>query len=107
MRCRLRLIDDAVRQAMRAVQALIVDHGARLDAAALEDLAVGVERVRRCAEAAAVAVAERVDATNPYRADGFFSGKAWLRHRLQLTKSEAYRRVRWADTRVGSGYGPR
>ncbi len=90
------LIDDAVRDAVTAIQRLIVDPHAQLDMAALEQLAVGVEQVRRCAESAAVAVAERVDSTNPYRRDGFFNGKAWLRHRLQLTKSEAFRRVQGA-----------
>ena len=90
------LIDDSVDTALRAIETLVIDQHAQLDGAGLQRLAIGVEKVRRSAEAAAVAVAERVDATNPFRTDGFFTGKNWLRHRLQLSKVDAFRRVQMA-----------
>ena len=57
---------------------------------------LGLNRVRRAAEAANVAVAERVVATNPFRGDGFLTGKNWLAHRLQLSKREAFHRCQMA-----------
>ena len=90
------LIDEAIRAALRSIEQLMIDQNAQLDRAALERLAVGVEQVRRAAESAAVAVAERVVATNPFRSDGFFTGKAWLTHRLQLSKREAFHRCQMA-----------
>ena len=90
------LIDEAIRVAVRSIEQLMIDQNAQLDGAALERLAVGVETVRRAAESAAVAVAERVVATNPFRRDGFFTGKSWLTHRLQLSKREAFHRCQMA-----------
>ena len=90
------LIDEAIRTAVRSIEQLMIDENAQLDGAALERLAVGVEQVRRAAESAAVAVAERVVATNPFRSDGFFTGKAFLTHRLQLSKREAFHRCQMA-----------
>jgi len=90
------LIDEAIRTALRSIEQLMIDQTAQLDRTALERLAVGVEQVRRAAESAAVAVAERVVATNPFRTDGFFTGKAWLTHRLQLSKREAFHRCQMA-----------
>ncbi len=90
------LIDDAIDTALRSIERLIIDQHAQLDAAALERLTLGVERVRRTAAAAGVAVAERVIATNPFRGDGFFTGKSWLTHRLQLSKRESFHRCQMA-----------
>jgi Domain of unknown function (DUF222) len=90
------LVDDAVDQAVRAIQALTIDGDARLGREAMDLLALGVERVRRCAEAAAVAVAGVVDEQNPFLTDGFRSGKNWIRHRNQLTAGEAFRRIQTA-----------
>ena len=90
------LIAEAIDTALRSVQRLVIDEGAQLDAAGLERLAVGLNEVRRAAEAANVAVAERVVATNPFRGDGFLTGKAWLSHRLQLSKREAFHRCQMA-----------
>jgi hypothetical protein len=81
------LIDEAVGAALRSIQRLVIDQHAQLDADGLERLAVGLNQVRCAAEAANVAVAERVLATNPFRGDGFFTGKTWLAHRLQLSKA--------------------
>lgn len=90
------LIDSAIDTAVRSIQRLVIDQNAQLDAAGLERLALGLNRVRRVAEAANVAVAERVVATNPFRGDGFFTGKTWLTHRLQLSKREAFHRCQMA-----------
>ena len=90
------LIDEAIDTALRSIQRLVIDQNAQLDGAALERLAVGLNQVRRAAEAANVAVAERVVATNPFRGDGFLTGKSWLAHRLQLSKREAFHRCQMA-----------
>ena len=90
------LIDEAIDQAVTHIQSLIIDSGARLDRDDLERLALGVERVRRCAEAAVVAVAGVADVQNPHIADGFRSGKNWIRHRAKLSPAEAFRRVQLA-----------
>ncbi|MET0662604.1 MAG: DUF222 domain-containing protein [Ilumatobacteraceae bacterium] len=90
------LIDEAIDTALRSIQLLVIDQGAQLDAASLERLAIGLNEVRRAAEAANVAVAERVVATNPFRGDGFLTGKRWLAHRLQLSKREAFHRCQMA-----------
>ena len=90
------LIDEAIDTALRSIQRLVIDQNAQLDGAALERLAVGLNQVRRAAEAANVAVAERVVATNPFRGDGFLTGKSWSAHRLQLSKREAFHRCQMA-----------
>ncbi len=90
------LIDEAVNRAVTAVQALIIDSGARLDRVGLEQLALGVEKVRRCAESAVVAAAGVADEQNPFLTDGFRNGKNWIRHRAKLSPAEAYRRVQTA-----------
>ncbi len=90
------LIDEAIGAALRSVERLIIDQHAQLDPAALERLTVGVEQVRRVAEAAAVAAAERVIETNPFRGDGFFTGKHYLTHRLQLSKRSSFHRCQMA-----------
>ena len=49
------LIDEAIDTALRSIQRLVIDQNAQLDGAALERLAVGLNQVRRAAEAANVA----------------------------------------------------
>ncbi len=90
------LIDEAVQRAIADIHSLIIDSGARLSRDDLERLALGIERVRRCAEAAAVAVAGVVDDQNPFVRDGFRTGKNWIRHRGQLSRAEAFRRIQTA-----------
>jgi hypothetical protein len=75
-----------------------------LDKDQVDSWAVGVERVRRAADAAAVEVADHVDTHNPFRRDGFFNAKSWMKHRLQLSgPEEAFRRLQTArlHRRVG------
>ena len=109
------LVGALVFQAVNTVEALADLDPRQLDPAELTQWAEGIERVRRMAEAAAVAVAGHVDRDNPFRDDGFFSGKAWLRHRLQLSGPEAHRRVQsarmhrrlddWAEAEQVGGVG--
>jgi hypothetical protein len=69
------------------------------DAATITAWATGVEQLRRQADAATIAVADHVDAAGPFRDQGFFTAKAWLKHRLQLSGSEAYGRLQAAKLR--------
>jgi hypothetical protein len=69
------------------------------DAATVTAWAEGVEQLRRQTDAAAIAVADHVDAAGPFRDQGFFTAKAWLKHRLQLSGSEAHGRVQAAKLR--------
>ena len=69
------------------------------DAETITAWATGVEQLRRQSEAAAIAVTEHVDTTQPFRHQGFFTAKAWMKHRLQLSGAEAYGRVQEARLR--------
>ena len=78
-------VDELVRRASVAVDALQMLDPAVLSTESLEALAVGTERVRRQVDAAGVGIAGFVDTAQPFRNDGMFSAKAWLKHRLQLS----------------------
>ena len=69
------------------------------DAATTETWARGVEQLRRQSAAAAIAVADHLDAAQPFRHHGFFTAKAWMQHHLQLSGAEAYGRVQEAKLR--------
>ena len=109
------LLGASVFQAVNTVELLGNLDPAEFDAAALVQWADGIEQVRRMAEAAAVAVAEHVDRTAPFRDQGFFSARTWLRHRLQLSGAEALGRVQtarmhrklpgWAEAEQVGGVG--
>jgi hypothetical protein len=90
------LLDALVRRAVAAVELVAGIDPAALDAGGVDRLAAGIERLRRQVDAAGVALTDHVDAANPFREQGFFTARAWLRHRLQLSSPEAYRRVRVA-----------
>jgi hypothetical protein len=75
----------------------------QFDAATVEAWAVGVEQLRRQATAAGIVVADHVDVAQPFRRHGFFTAKAWLKHRLQLSGPEAYGRVQEARLRRAVG----
>jgi hypothetical protein len=77
-----------------------------LDPVGLAHLAEGVERVRRMVEAAAVGVAGGIAVAAPFGDQGFFTAKAWLRHRLQLSAPEAYGGFRPPACIVASLRGP-
>jgi hypothetical protein len=69
------------------------------DAATSESWAIGVEQLRRQATAAGIAVADHLDTTQPFRSLGYFTAKAWMKHRLQLSGAEAHGRVQEARLR--------
>ncbi len=69
------------------------------DAATTETWAKGVEQLRRQSAAAGIAVADHLDAAQPFRHHGFFTAKAWMRHHLQLSGAEAHGRVQEARLR--------
>jgi len=109
------LIDAALEQAAAAIEVLAGLDGDRLDGERVERLAVGVERLRRKIDRAGVAVAGHVETVEPFRDDGFFNTKVWLRHRLGLSGPEAFRRVQtarmhrrvplWADAELSGLVG--
>jgi hypothetical protein len=96
------LIDELVARAvaaleeLAAVESLAFAEQAEMSKEVVAAWAVGVERIRRQVDAAGVSVAGHVDRTNPFRDDGYFTARGWLKHRLQLTGSEALRRVQAA-----------
>ena len=97
--CPADLVGATVFQAVNAVEVLAsLDPGA-LDAAALRQWAEGAEQIRRMADAASTTVADHLEQTAPFRDEGFFTTNAWIRHRLQLSGPEAYRRVQTARMR--------
>ena len=67
-----------------------------LDAVELRAWLEGVEELRRMVESAAVAAAGRVDRSNPFRDEGFFSAKTAVKHMCRLSGPEAHRRVQTA-----------
>ena len=69
------------------------------DAATATAWATGVEQLRRQAHAAAVAVTDHLDGAQPFRHLGYFTAKAWMKHHLQLSGTEAFGRVQEARLR--------
>ncbi len=92
-------ISAVVEQASAAIAALERIDTDSLDADTAAQWAEGVERLRRESHAAAVTVADHVDEAQPFRHHGFFTAKAWLKHRLQLSGPEAHGRVQEARLR--------
>ncbi len=71
----------------------------KFDAATVEAWATGVEQLRRQATAAGIAVADHLDTAEPFRDLGYFTAKAWMKHRLQLSGAEAHGRLQAARLR--------
>jgi hypothetical protein len=69
------------------------------DAATVVAWATGVEQLRRQTHAATIAVADHLDAAEPFRDLGYFTARAWMKHHLQLSGSEAHGRVQEARLR--------
>ncbi|RLE24641.1 MAG: hypothetical protein DRJ50_04360 [Actinobacteria bacterium] len=93
---RFELIEAALKQAGDAIDVLSTMDADRFDGERLELMAVGVEGLRRKVDRAGVVVAGHVDVVQPFRGDGFFNAKVWLKHRLKLSGVEAFRRVQTA-----------
>jgi len=90
------VVGEAVSVAVAAATGLAGVDVAGLGAGALSDLAQGAEQVRRMLEAVSARIAGRVDDANPFREQGYFNAKTFLKQRLQLSGAEAFRRVQVA-----------
>jgi len=75
----------------------------RFDAETTAAWAKGVESLRRQACGAGIAVADHLDTAQPFRDQGFFTAKAWMKHHLQLSGPEAHGRVQEARLRRAVG----
>ena len=73
------------------------------DAATVTAWATGVEQLRRQATAAGIAVTDHLDTTQPFRTQGFFTAKSWMKHHLQLSGAEAHGRLQEARLRRAVG----
>lgn len=99
---RVELIDAALEQAASAIEVLAglgvaaTPGRAELDGERVERWAGGIEALRRKIDRASIAVADHIDTEQPFRGEGFFTTKAWLKHRLGLSSGEAFRRVQTA-----------
>ncbi len=89
-------VGDAVSVAVDAAAGLAAVDVCGLDAGALSDLAQGAEHVRRMLEAVSARIAGHIDDANPFREQGYFNSKTFLKQRLQLSGAEAFRRVQVA-----------
>lgn len=90
------IVETLLLRATRALDELAdIDLG-RLGADTAEALVIGTERLRRSADAAAIAATGHVDRSQPFRADGFSRTTAYLKHRLQISGADAHRRVQMA-----------
>ena len=85
--------------AVRAVDGLASIDPMGLDPQALATLVEGVEQARRMVDAATTRVTGAVDARTPFRQQGYFNAKTFLKQRCQLSGPEAYRRVQTARMR--------
>ncbi len=84
----------AVRAAVTALGDLTAIDPGELDGTALAELVEGVEQLRRMVETGAATVAGCVDERNPFREQGYFNAKTYLKQRAQLSGVEAHRRIR-------------
>ncbi len=81
-------VEELVRRASAAVDALQMLNPELLSNESLEALAIGTEKVRRQVDAAGVGIAGHVDTAQPFRKDGYFSAKA-----LDLRRTQSQRRA--------------
>ncbi|MGB0112094.1 MAG: DUF222 domain-containing protein [Ilumatobacteraceae bacterium] len=85
-----------VRRAAAAIGALAAIDPSGLDAAACRELLEGIEQARRMVDGAAIQAAASIERANPFRGQGFFSARTVLKHMLQLSGAEAFRRLQSA-----------
>lgn len=82
-----------LRRASHAVDDLCGVELEEIEPSAIVVLAEGLEQLRRQLDAVGAEVARHVDRSRPFSGEGFFSGRAWLKHRLQLSGDEAHARL--------------
>ena len=108
-------LTTVVATAIASIRALISIDPSFLDPQALATLTEGVEQTRRMADAAATRVACAIDERAPFRSQGYFNAKTFLKQRAQLSGPEAHRRVQtarmrnhlaeWADAATSGAVG--
>ena len=92
-------VTAVIATAVASIRALISIDPTFLDPQALARLTEGVEQTRRMADAAATRVACAIDSRTPFRDQGYFNAKTFLKQRAQLSGPEAHRRVQTAHMR--------
>lgn len=96
---RATLVHAVVEQCAEGLAMLERIDPSEFDADTVAAWALGIEQLRRQSEAAATAVADHLDQAQPFRDQGFFTAKAWMKHHLQLSGVEAHGRVQQARLR--------
>lgn len=89
----------AIADAANAVSALGSIDPSCADPATLAELVAGIEQLRRMVDAAATGVAAVIDVRTPFRSQGYFNAKTFLKQRAQLSGAEAHRRLQSARMR--------
>lgn len=92
-------VTAVIATAVASIRALISIDPTFLDPQALATLTEGVEQARRMADAAATRVSGAIDARTPFREQGYFNAKTFLKQRAQLSGPEAHRRLQTARMR--------
>jgi len=92
-------IAASIAAAVAAIDALGSIDPSTLDPQRLAQLVEGIEQARRMVEAAATSTACAIDARTPFRDQGYFNAKTFLKQRAQLSGPEAHRRVQTARMR--------
>lgn len=92
-------LTTVIATAIASIRALISIDPTFLDPQALATLTEGVEQTRRMADAAATKVTCAIDERTPFRSQGYFNAKTFLKQRAQLSGPEAHRRVQTARMR--------
>lgn len=82
-----------VAEAIGPLAEVSADEIAALDRCELTDLAERIEHLRRRIDALGVSITTHIDTGMPYREQGYFTAKTFLKQRLQLSGPEAHRRV--------------
>ena len=92
-------VGASIASALAAVGALCAVDPSDVEPDVLAQLVEGVEQIRRVTDAAATRVAGAIDTRNPFRPQGYFTAKTFLKQRCQLSGPEAYRRIQTARMR--------
>ncbi len=92
-------VSAAIAAAVLTIEALGKLDPMDIEPEALARMAEGVEQLRRLTDAAATDVACAVDVRTPFRSQGYFNARTFLKQRAQLSGTEAYRRIQTARMR--------
>jgi hypothetical protein len=92
-------VGQAIVSAVAAVETLASIDPMTIEAEVLAQMVEGVEQLRRMTDATATDVACAVDVRTPFRTQGYFTARTFLKQRAQLSGSEAHRRIQTARMR--------